>query len=110
MSRLIKEHAVIERLSHLTLYVLDQDEALVFYRDKLGFEVRNDMKTPNFRWLTVGPKTRLILRTDAAPFNALAEGPSAPAASPAPGAAPLMPPLPGSPALSQWQFSGTGSH
>jgi catechol 2,3-dioxygenase-like lactoylglutathione lyase family enzyme len=49
---------VIEQLSHLTLYVLDQDEALVFYRDKLGFEVRNDMKTPNFRWLTVAPKTQ----------------------------------------------------
>jgi len=49
---------VIEQLSHVTLYVLDQDEALVFYRDKLGFEVRNDVKSPNFRWLTVGPKTQ----------------------------------------------------
>jgi catechol 2,3-dioxygenase-like lactoylglutathione lyase family enzyme len=49
---------MIEQLSHLTLYVLDQDEALIFYRDKLGFEVRNDMKTPTFRWLTVGPKTQ----------------------------------------------------
>ena len=47
---------MIEQLSHLTVYVLDQDEALVFYRDKLGFEVRNDVKTPNFRWLTVSPK------------------------------------------------------
>ncbi len=49
---------MIEQLSHITLYVLNQDEALVFYRDQLGFEVRNDMKTPNFRWLTVGPKTQ----------------------------------------------------
>jgi len=57
--------------------------------------------------LTVGPKTRLILRTDAAPFNALAQGPAA-SSTPggAPGGAPLPPP--GSPALSQWQFSGNG--
>jgi catechol 2,3-dioxygenase-like lactoylglutathione lyase family enzyme len=49
---------MIEHLSHITVYVLDQEEALVFYRDKLGFEVRNDFKTPNFRWLTVSPKTQ----------------------------------------------------
>ena len=49
---------MIEQLSHITMYVLDQDAALVFYRDKLGFEVRADMKTPGFRWLTVGPKTQ----------------------------------------------------
>jgi catechol 2,3-dioxygenase-like lactoylglutathione lyase family enzyme len=48
---------VITRLSHATIYVLDQEEALQFYRDKLGFEVRTDMKMDNgFRWLTVGPK------------------------------------------------------
>jgi len=50
---------VITRLSHATIYVLDQDEALKFYRDKLGFEVRDDMTMDNgFRWLTVGPKTQ----------------------------------------------------
>jgi catechol 2,3-dioxygenase-like lactoylglutathione lyase family enzyme len=50
---------MITRLSHATIYVLDQDEALKFYRDKLGFEVRNDMTMDNgFRWLTVGPKTQ----------------------------------------------------
>jgi catechol 2,3-dioxygenase-like lactoylglutathione lyase family enzyme len=50
---------VITRLSHATIYVLDQDEALAFYRDKLGFEVRTDAKMDNgFRWLTVGPKTQ----------------------------------------------------
>src|SRR4029077_18167916 len=48
---------MITRLSHATVYVLDQDEALTFYRDKLGFEVRTDAKMDNgFRWLTVGPK------------------------------------------------------
>lgn len=50
---------MITRLSHATIYVLDQDEALKFYRDKLGFEVRTDMAMDNgFRWLTVGPKTQ----------------------------------------------------
>jgi catechol 2,3-dioxygenase-like lactoylglutathione lyase family enzyme len=50
---------VITRLSHATIYVLDQDEALAFYRDKLGFEVRTDATMDNgFRWLTVGPMTQ----------------------------------------------------
>ena len=50
---------MITRLSHATIYVLDQAEALTFYRDKLGFEVRTDMSMDNgFRWLTVGPKTQ----------------------------------------------------
>ena len=50
---------MITRLSHATIYVLDQNEALEFYRDKLGFEVRRDATMDNgFRWLTVGPKTQ----------------------------------------------------
>jgi catechol 2,3-dioxygenase-like lactoylglutathione lyase family enzyme len=50
---------MIQRLSHTTVYVLNQDEALTFYRDKLGFEVRTDASMDNgFRWLTVGPKTQ----------------------------------------------------
>jgi catechol 2,3-dioxygenase-like lactoylglutathione lyase family enzyme len=50
---------MITRLSHATIYVLDQEEALKFYRDKLGFEVRTDATMDNgFRWLTVGPKTQ----------------------------------------------------
>jgi catechol 2,3-dioxygenase-like lactoylglutathione lyase family enzyme len=50
---------VITRFSHTTLYVLDQDEALAFYRDKLGFEVRRDLTMGDgFRWLTVGPRTQ----------------------------------------------------
>jgi predicted enzyme related to lactoylglutathione lyase len=50
---------MITRVSHTTVYVLDQEEALKFYRDKLGFEVRNDMTMDNgFRWITVGPKTQ----------------------------------------------------
>ncbi len=40
------------------LYVHDQDEALAFYVDKVGLEVRSDVTVPemgDFRWLTVGP-------------------------------------------------------
>src|SRR5436853_2436953 len=50
---------MIQRLSHTTIYVLDQDSAHDFYVNKLGFEVRTDAKMDNgFRWLTVGPKTQ----------------------------------------------------
>ena len=47
---------MIRGLSHATIYVKNQDEALAFYTDKLGFEVRNDVTMEGFRWLTVGPK------------------------------------------------------
>jgi catechol 2,3-dioxygenase-like lactoylglutathione lyase family enzyme len=46
------------KLSTAQLWVHDQDEALAFYTEKLGFEVRSDVTLPelgNFRWLTVGP-------------------------------------------------------
>jgi len=46
------------KISNAQLYVNDQDEALAFYTDKLGWEVRADVTLPemgDFRWLTVGP-------------------------------------------------------
>ena len=46
------------KLSNAQLWVHDQDEALAFYTDKLGMEVRSDVTLPemgDFRWLTVGP-------------------------------------------------------
>jgi catechol 2,3-dioxygenase-like lactoylglutathione lyase family enzyme len=48
---------MISKISHVNVWVDDQDEALAFYRDKLGLEVREDVTLPemNFRWLTVGP-------------------------------------------------------
>src|SRR6201991_4531136 len=45
-------------VSNAQLWVHDQDEALAFYTDKLGWEVRSDVTMPemgNFRWLAVGP-------------------------------------------------------
>jgi len=35
------------------LYVRDQDEALTFYVDKVGFRVHTDVKNGTYRWLTV---------------------------------------------------------
>ncbi|MEO8923603.1 MAG: VOC family protein [Caldimonas sp.] len=35
------------------LYVRDQDEALAFYVDKLGFRVHTDVRNGAYRWLTV---------------------------------------------------------
>ena len=46
------------RISTAQLWVHDQDEALAFYTEKLGMELRADVSFPemgSFRWLTVGP-------------------------------------------------------
>jgi predicted enzyme related to lactoylglutathione lyase len=46
------------KISTAQLWVHDQDEALKFYTEKLGMEVRSDVtlaEMGNFRWLTVGP-------------------------------------------------------
>jgi len=46
------------KIANAQLWVHDQDEALAFYTDKLGMEVRSDVTLPemgNFRWLTVSP-------------------------------------------------------
>lgn len=45
------------KLSGAQVWVHDQDEALAFYTEKLGMELRQDVTVPemgNFRWLTVG--------------------------------------------------------
>ena len=46
------------KIATAQLWVHDQDEALAFYTEKLGWEVRADVTMPemgDFRWLTVGP-------------------------------------------------------
>jgi uncharacterized glyoxalase superfamily protein PhnB len=46
------------KIANAHLRVHDQDEALAFYTDKLGMEVRADVTLPemgDFRWLAVGP-------------------------------------------------------
>jgi catechol 2,3-dioxygenase-like lactoylglutathione lyase family enzyme len=48
----------------------DPDAALAFYRDTLGFEVRNDVGYRGLRWITVGPPdqpgTSIVLHPPAA--------------------------------------------
>jgi predicted enzyme related to lactoylglutathione lyase len=46
----------ITHASFVTLPVADQDRALAFYRDVLGFEVTADLRMPPGRWLQVAPK------------------------------------------------------
>jgi len=41
-------------VSAMFISVNDPDEALGFYRDALGLEVRNDVESDGFRWVTVG--------------------------------------------------------
>ena len=56
---------MIEKLTHVPVVVSDQDEALRFYVEVLGFEKRADYQQPGRpRWLTVAPEgvdTELIL-------------------------------------------------
>jgi len=46
------------KVANAQLWVHDQEEALAFYTEKVGMEVRADVTLPemgDFRWLTVGP-------------------------------------------------------
>lgn len=50
---------MIKSIAHVNVYVLDQDKALDFYKNKLEFEVGDDMTIEGgFRWLTVYPKSQ----------------------------------------------------
>ena len=46
----------ISKIATLTIAVKDQDEALRWFTDRLGFEKRIDLSAPGMRWLTVAPK------------------------------------------------------
>ena len=47
---------MISKLSHVSVFVLDQDRAYDFYVNKLGFKVHTDAAMgPGMRWLTVCP-------------------------------------------------------
>ncbi|MES1210222.1 MAG: VOC family protein [Pseudomonadota bacterium] len=61
---------MIQTLTHVTVYVTNQEKARAFYVDKLGFEVRTDMTMGAFRWLTVGPKAQPGLQIVLMPLGA----------------------------------------
>ncbi|MFD0737627.1 VOC family protein [Planotetraspora mira] len=62
------------KVSSCTLAVHDLDEALGFYRDVLGFEVRDDVEGEETRWMSVGlpsqPNMRIILKSPGADLGA----------------------------------------
>ena len=63
-------------ISHCFIAVDDHDKALAFYRDALGFEVRNDVSYEGMRWVTVGspsqPGVELVLEPPVADPGAAA--------------------------------------
>jgi catechol 2,3-dioxygenase-like lactoylglutathione lyase family enzyme len=62
---------MITKLSHASIYVLDQDEAYDFYVNKLGFNVHTDAPMgPGMRWLTVCPKEQPDLEISLMPIKA----------------------------------------
>ena len=58
------------RLQDTFLAVDDHDKAIAFYRDALGFEVRNDVSAYGMRWVTMGspsqPDINVVLEPPAA--------------------------------------------
>jgi catechol 2,3-dioxygenase-like lactoylglutathione lyase family enzyme len=49
---------MINRLAVDGIWVKDQNEALRFYTEKLGFEIRADITNGDYRWLSVGLKSQ----------------------------------------------------
>jgi predicted enzyme related to lactoylglutathione lyase len=62
------------KLTQCFIAVDDHDKALAFYRDALGFEVRNDVGFEGMRWVTVGspsqPDVEIVLEPPLADPNA----------------------------------------
>jgi catechol 2,3-dioxygenase-like lactoylglutathione lyase family enzyme len=54
-----KIYFMISKMSHVSIFVLDQDRAYDFYVNKLGFKVHTDAPMgPGMRWLTVCPPSQ----------------------------------------------------
>jgi catechol 2,3-dioxygenase-like lactoylglutathione lyase family enzyme len=63
---------MITTLNVASIYVLDKDEALDFYVNKLGLEKGADVQQGDYRWLTVrvpGDGTEISLETPGAPLH-----------------------------------------
>ncbi|MDW3652399.1 MAG: VOC family protein [Bacteroidia bacterium] len=62
---------MIAKLSHASIYVLDQESAYDFYVNKLGFKVHTDAPMgPDMRWLTVTPPEQPDLEITLMPIKA----------------------------------------
>ena len=63
---------MITNLNVASIYVLDKDEALDFYVNKLGLEKGNDVRQGDYRWLTVrvpGERTEISLEQPGSPLH-----------------------------------------
>ncbi len=63
---------MITKLNVASIYVLDKDEALDFYVNKLGLEKGNDVRQGDYRWLTVrvpGEETEISLEQPGPPLH-----------------------------------------
>lgn len=47
---------MLGKVTHLTIFVHNQDEALDFYTNKMGYRVHTDANFGDMRWLTVSPQ------------------------------------------------------
>jgi catechol 2,3-dioxygenase-like lactoylglutathione lyase family enzyme len=67
------ENQALQGIGVVGVYVDDQDQALTFYVDKLGFRVHTDVRNGTYRWLTVQdpaqPSFQLGLFTPGAPVH-----------------------------------------
>lgn len=61
---------MIQKLSHTTLMVEDQQVAKDFYVDTLGFDLRSDHDMGKWRWVTVSPKGQPDLEIVLMPVDA----------------------------------------
>lgn len=64
--------STITHLNVATVFVLDKDEALDFYVNKLGLEKGNDVRQGDYRWLTVrvpGGTTEINLEQPGPPLH-----------------------------------------
>jgi predicted enzyme related to lactoylglutathione lyase len=68
-----KAEPMISAISHTYVWVEDQDRALDFYRRMLEFEVRDDVRIGERRWLTVGPADQPDVRVVLTPISAQAD-------------------------------------
>ncbi len=63
---------MLTRITHTGVWVHDLDEALEFYTSKLGFEVRYNIREPNWSWVVVAPAgsdgTEIMLNVPGPPF------------------------------------------
>ena len=63
---------MITQVNVASIYVLDKDEALDFYVNKLGLEKGNDVRHGEYRWLTVrvpGGETEISLEQPGPPLH-----------------------------------------